>query len=59
MRRAGAPEQHDQRAETVAVRAVADRAHDRDDLFNRRRIGREARDQGTPQDVVVTIDLSC
>jgi hypothetical protein len=37
---AGAPEQDDERAESVAVGAVADCAHDRDDLFNRRRVGR-------------------
>jgi hypothetical protein len=37
---AGTPEQHDQRAKAVTVSAVADRAHDRDDLLNARRIGR-------------------
>src|SRR5947209_3414826 len=36
---AGTPEQHDQRAESVTFGAVADRAHDRDDLLNGRRIG--------------------
>jgi hypothetical protein len=37
---ARAPEQHDQRAEPVTVGVLADRAHHRDDLLNRRRIGR-------------------
>jgi hypothetical protein len=36
----GASEQHDQNAESVAVSAVADRAHDRDDLLDRRRVSR-------------------
>jgi hypothetical protein len=36
----GAPQQDDQRAEPVTVGAVIDRAHDRDDLFDRRRICR-------------------
>jgi hypothetical protein len=34
------PEQHDERAEAVAVWAITDASHDRDDLFNRRRVGR-------------------
>jgi len=37
---AGAPEQDDERAESVAVGSVADCAHDRHDLFNRRWVGR-------------------
>jgi len=37
---AGAPEQDDERAESMAVGAITDCAHDRDDLFNRRWIGR-------------------
>ena len=36
----GAPEQHGQRAEPVAVSPIADGAHDRVDLFNCRWIGR-------------------
>jgi hypothetical protein len=36
---AGAQEQHDQSAESMAVCAVTDCAHDRDDLFDRRRVG--------------------
>ena len=36
----GAPEQHDQRAKPVTVRAIADHPHDGDDLLDRRRIGR-------------------
>ena len=35
----GAPEQDDQRAEPVTVGAVTDRAHDRHDLLDRRRVG--------------------
>jgi hypothetical protein len=35
-----APEQDDQRAEPVAVRAIANRPHDGDDLLDRRRVGR-------------------
>jgi hypothetical protein len=35
----GAPEQHDQRPEPMAVGAVTDITHYRDDLFNRRRVG--------------------
>jgi len=33
------PEQEDQRPETVAVRAIANRPHDGDDLLDRRRVG--------------------
>jgi hypothetical protein len=36
VRRRFAPHQDDQRAQTVAVGSVADRAHDRDDLLDRR-----------------------
>jgi hypothetical protein len=35
----GAPEQHDQRAESMAVRAVPNGAHHGDDLLNRWRVG--------------------
>jgi hypothetical protein len=38
--KAVAPEQHDEGAEALAVRVVADYAHDGDDLFDRRRVGR-------------------
>src|SRR5690348_11652589 len=36
----GAPEQHDQRPEPMAVGAVTDATHHCHDLFDRRRIGR-------------------
>jgi hypothetical protein len=36
---AGAPEQHDQRSKSVAIGSHANRAHDRDDLLDRRRVG--------------------
>jgi hypothetical protein len=36
----GPPEQHDQRAETMPLGAVADRTHHGDDLLDRRRVGR-------------------
>jgi hypothetical protein len=35
----GAPEEHDQRAGPVSFGAVADGSHDRDDLFDGRRVG--------------------
>jgi hypothetical protein len=35
----GAPEQHDQRAETLAVSLVANNSHDRDNLLDGWRIG--------------------
>src|SRR3954452_24433643 len=35
----GAPQQHDQRPESVAVGAVTDGAHHGDDLLHRRRVG--------------------
>jgi hypothetical protein len=35
-----APEQHDQRAKPVTIGVVANGAHDRDDLFHGRRVGR-------------------
>src|SRR5688572_6026728 len=38
----GAPDDHDQAAEAPAVRSVARSTHDRDDLFDLRRIGRVA-----------------
>lgn len=38
----GAPQHHDQGAQPCAVRTVAGGAHDRDDLLDRRRIGRVA-----------------
>jgi len=37
--RSCAPEQNDQRVEPMAVGAITDSAHHRDDLFERRRIG--------------------
>jgi hypothetical protein len=37
---AGAPEQHNQRSESMAGGAVTDSAHHGDDLLNRRRVGR-------------------
>jgi hypothetical protein len=37
---AGAPQQHDERLGAQAVRGAAGAAHDRDELFDRRRIGR-------------------
>jgi hypothetical protein len=37
---AGAPEQHDQRAKPPAVGTVADTSYHRDDLLDRRRVGR-------------------
>ena len=39
---AGAPQDHDQPAQAATVRAVAGGAHDGDDLFDLRRIGRVA-----------------
>jgi hypothetical protein len=37
--KARAPKQHNQRSGAVAVGAIPDRAHDRNDLFDRWRIG--------------------
>jgi hypothetical protein len=37
---AGPPEQHDQRAESVAVGAITEDPHHRDDLLDRRRVSR-------------------
>jgi hypothetical protein len=36
----GTPQQHNQRTKSLTLGAVTDRAHHRDDLFDRRRIGR-------------------
>jgi len=35
-----APKQHDQRAQSLAIRANSDGSHHRDDLLDRRRVGR-------------------
>jgi len=36
----GTPEQHDQRAEPMSLGSITDGSHDRDDLFDGRRVGR-------------------